>query len=198
MELRKGRIAADHVLGGRHPPSQVVGIPWHWVRRGNGVAIVVVHFRNLGDIALLEEALHVDRMTVISKRVSKWTHSAMQRRGSFFARKHIPLGAAEAEAVGQLPTQGFPESGLLLLRELNQIIIVSLKVFPFFDDVGAVPVVAIVSAITISILVVAATTTASTTTSSTTSLLGAHVRNILGKGEDDVLIEDIPCFYPSR
>lgn len=94
------------------------------------------------------------------------------------AWKHIPLGAAETEAVGELPAQGFPESGLLLFRELDQVIIISLQIFPFLDDVGAIPVVAIVAAITISILVVAATTTAPTATSSTTSLLDTHVSNI--------------------
>lgn len=55
------------MLRGSHPPSQVVGVPWHGERRGDRVAIVVVHFRDLGDIALLEEAFDVDCMAVTSK-----------------------------------------------------------------------------------------------------------------------------------
>lgn len=92
--------------------------------------------------------------------------------------KDLPLGAAEAEAVGQLPAQSFPECDLLLFRKLNQLIIVSLEMFPFLDYVGTVPVVAIVSTVSIAAAAAAAasSTTATTTTSSTACLRNANVK----------------------
>lgn len=62
MEFGKGRVSADDVLRGGHPPGEVVGVPRDWHGRGDGVAIVVVHLGDLGDVALLEEALNVDGM----------------------------------------------------------------------------------------------------------------------------------------
>lgn len=92
---------------------------------------------------------------------------AVLRQGALVARQNIPFGAAEAKAVGQLPTQSFPESGLFLLGQLDQLVVVSLEILAFLDDVGAEPIVAVVALIAAA--AAAASTAASATTPATTS-----------------------------
>lgn len=83
----------------------------------------------------------------------------------------MALGTAKAEAVRQLAAQGFPKDNLLLLGELEQLIVVFLEVRVFFDDFGAVAVVAGVSTfLLLGTITAAAAAASSATTSSSTAL----------------------------
>jgi hypothetical protein len=57
LECGEGRELANDVLGGSHPPSQVVGVPGHGLRRLDGSAILVLDLDDLGDVSGLEKAL---------------------------------------------------------------------------------------------------------------------------------------------
>jgi hypothetical protein len=69
LEFREGRVTANDVLGGGHPPGKVLGVPGNRARRLDRKTIVVGQLRDLGDITLLEEALHCEGMAVKSLSV---------------------------------------------------------------------------------------------------------------------------------
>lgn len=74
----------------------------------------------------------------------------------------LPFGAAESEAVGQLPAERIPESRLLFFRQCKELIVVVLHFLVFFGDVGAVTVITVLTP-------AAATTTATTSTATSAS-----------------------------
>lgn len=70
LEGREGRELADDVLGGGHPPGELVGVPGHSLR-GLDNGAIVGDLGNLGNVTGLEEVLDSDSVSV-AEMVSKW------------------------------------------------------------------------------------------------------------------------------
>lgn len=97
--------------------------------------------------------------------VRAWLQGVCQspRLSTIAAQRNLPFRAAESEAVGQLPTEGVPESRLLFIFQPEQLIVVVLHLLVFFVDLGAVTVFTILS------LAAANAATTSTAASATAS-----------------------------
>lgn len=70
MEGGERRVAANDLLGGRHPPSEVVGVEGDGLRWLEFSALELVNLPDLGDIALLEEPADSEGMAARRRQVS--------------------------------------------------------------------------------------------------------------------------------
>lgn len=85
-------------------------------------------------------------------------------------QRNSPLGAAESEAVGQLSTERFPESRLVFIFQLEELVVVVLHLLMFLGDLGAITVVTVVPP--------AATTTATSTAAPASASTSATLQKL--------------------
>lgn len=162
LEGRKGRELANNVLGRSHPPGKFVGVPGHWLGRVDGAAILVFNLDDFGNVSGSQKPLDGERMAMrqslaLSARNQTDAIGRVGKNQHERAKHNVPLGAAEAEAVGQLALQCIPELRLFLLWKLQQRIVKLLELLILLLESRVVPPA--LAAITAS----SASTTASTT-----------------------------------
>jgi hypothetical protein len=109
LEGSEGGVFADDLLRGVHGVGKLVGVPGDRLRGLDQLTIEALDLANLGGISFIQQSLHSERMT---------------------------FGSAEAEGVGQVPLEGFPELLSLGILKGYDGIVVSLESLVLLDDGG--------------------------------------------------------------